>query len=239
MQESAARDRMRSMSELTVAIRSTASQARTDLLELFSRRWAGPVAFSNTDVSLCSAHPLCGPLSSSDDDGKQKNAGMWREMIILVAHRNGQYFDLLCIWSRPNNFLEYSGEMKLEYMRMSFTWVLVTQLSHKVDTGHSPFWFLKRKTHLTHHRRNEAEGKGAFAPINGTKMQNVRMLPDWPVHSVLKTLHSPGSNTSLSRLPDPSRQSSASQLPTQHSMGFSLKKKKKKEFLAWHDWPLA
>jgi len=37
-------------------------------------------------------------------------------MIILVAHRNGQYFDLLCIWSRPNNFLEYSIEIKFEYM---------------------------------------------------------------------------------------------------------------------------
>jgi len=34
--------------------------------------------------SVCSAHPLHGPLSSSDDDGKQKNAGMWREMIILL-----------------------------------------------------------------------------------------------------------------------------------------------------------
>lgn len=33
-------------------------------------------------------------------------------MIILVAHHNGQYFDLLCIWSKPNHFLEYKGEIK-------------------------------------------------------------------------------------------------------------------------------
>lgn len=50
MQETAARARVRSMSELTVAIRSTAPRARTDLLELFSRRWAGLAAFNNTDV---------------------------------------------------------------------------------------------------------------------------------------------------------------------------------------------
>lgn len=56
---------------------------------------------------------------------------MWREMVILVAHCNGQCFDLLCIWSEPNKFLEYSGEMKFEYMHLSFT-VLVTQLTHKV-----------------------------------------------------------------------------------------------------------
>lgn len=36
-----------------------------------------------------------------------------------AAHRNGQYFDLLYICSRPNNFLEYSIEIKLEYMCIS------------------------------------------------------------------------------------------------------------------------
>jgi len=36
-----------------------------------------------------------------------------------AAHRNGQYFDLLCIWSRPNNFLEYSIEIKFENMCIS------------------------------------------------------------------------------------------------------------------------
>lgn len=35
---------------LTDANRSTASQARTDLLEPFSRLWAGPGAFNNNDV---------------------------------------------------------------------------------------------------------------------------------------------------------------------------------------------
>lgn len=43
-------DRLRSMRRLTDANRSTASQPRTDLLEPFSRLWAGPGAFNDTDV---------------------------------------------------------------------------------------------------------------------------------------------------------------------------------------------